>query len=81
MQEVKNDAVAEGVCVPLTALVRRTRDPEVLKLSCDALGSLSQVRKLTVSPSLPGSLSQVRKLTASPSLPGKVHRLLVSECL
>ncbi|GAX81056.1 hypothetical protein CEUSTIGMA_g8491.t1 [Chlamydomonas eustigma] len=43
-QEMKNDAVAQGACVPLTALIRRTRDPEVLKLSCDALGSLSQVQ-------------------------------------
>ncbi len=44
-QEHKTDAVAEGACEPLTALVRRCLDPEVLRLSCEALGSLAMVQQ------------------------------------
>lgn len=42
-QEQKLDAVAGGACGPLAGLVRRERSVEVLKLSCEALGSLAQV--------------------------------------
>ena len=42
-QEHKLDAVAEGACAPVTALVATTKDAEVLRLACEVLGSLSQV--------------------------------------
>jgi hypothetical protein len=42
-QEQKLDAIAEGACAPVTALVRTTSNAEVLSLACETLGSLSQV--------------------------------------
>lgn len=42
-QEQKSDAISQGAALPLTTLVTTSKDPEVIRLSCEALGSLVQV--------------------------------------
>mmetsp|Transcript_30967 Transcript_30967/g.68609 ORF Transcript_30967/g.68609 Transcript_30967/m.68609 type:complete len:382 (+) Transcript_30967:207-1352(+) len=50
-QEQKTDAINAGAAAPLTQLVNSSQDAEVMRLSCEALGSLAQI--------LPGRVSIV----------------------
>ncbi|KAG1668019.1 hypothetical protein FOA52_006552 [Chlamydomonas sp. UWO 241] len=80
-QEQKLDAVSVGGCAALTTLVKEFEHAEVLRLSCEALGSLAQVQQGRVAIVTCGGVTALdAALEASPSAAAGALRTFAFSC-